>query len=222
MYYLSEIRGAIEKPEGTYLTVLVPKEKIVNKIVRYKVDDVINIEIRIDDGRTITNDQRKKYFATLNDICDYLGHPADYMDKLFKLKYCLMNGIEKISMKDCSVSQAREMINLILDYAIEEGVPLAELGALRTDDIDRFIYMCIATRKCCVCGKERADLHHALEDKVGMGRDRTKIIHVGLLAITLCREHHNQVDNYDERAFYEKHHIYPIKLDENLVRLLEI
>lgn len=191
MHYLGEIQGAVEKKEGTYLKVFIPGDHIVNKITRYKVGNIVKTEVRIDDGRRITNEQRKKYFATLQDICECLGYDLDYMHALFKVKYCIMNGVEKISISNCSVTQARELINMLMDFSIEEGIPLRELGALRTDDIDRFLYKCLITRTCCITGRKEADIHHV--DAVGMGRNRNKVSHKGLRLIALSREWHIRV-----------------------------
>ncbi|AFS78473.1 hypothetical protein Curi_c14630 [Gottschalkia acidurici 9a] len=56
------------------------------------------------------------------------------------------------------------MIITAIDYVIEEGVLLAELGSLRTDDIERFLYKCLITRTCCIKGRKGAEVHHV--DKV--------------------------------------------------------
>ena len=52
--------------------------------------------------------------------------------------------------------------------------------------------------------------------RVGMGRSRKRIAHIGLLAESLCRTHHQEVDQIGQTAFDEKYHIYGIPLDERL------
>ena len=37
------------------------------------------VEIRIDDGRMISGEQRRKAYATINDISDYTGHHPEYL-----------------------------------------------------------------------------------------------------------------------------------------------
>ena len=68
-----------------------------------------------------------------------------------------------------------------------------------------------------VCGAP-ADLHHI--DRVGMGRDRTDMIHEGMEALPLCREHHREAHTMPDADFFEKYHIPGgIALDRTLCRL---
>lgn len=110
------------------------------------------------------------------------------------------NGIEEFSLSDCDMSTAREFISYILEFAISWGIPLSESAISRTDDIGRYLYFCIEHRVCAICGK-RADLHHV--DHVGMGRDRKTIIHIGMQAEALCREHHEECHSEGQRTFDE-------------------
>ncbi|KNF07152.1 protein of unknown function DUF968 [Gottschalkia purinilytica] len=217
MNYLTEVKAIKEVEEGTYLKVFIPKEYVKDTIERFKQGNKAFAEIRLDDNRRITNEQRKKYFATLKDIADYTGNVLEDMHDYFKFIYCYRNRQEYISMSDCSVTEAREMINIILDFALENDIPLSDLGINRTDDINRYLYSCLINRRCMCCGK-KADIHHV--DKVGMGRNRNKINHVGLRAMSLCRVHHTESHNIGEKEFYDKYKVHPIKLDEIAVKKL--
>lgn len=79
----------------------------------------------------------------------------------------------------------------------------------RTDDIDAYLYACLFYGKCVICGKD-AEVHHV--DRVGMGRDRRTIVHVGMEAMSLCRVHHTEA--HSTAGFADKHHIYGLKLDK--------
>ncbi len=68
-------------------------------------------------------------------------------------------------------------------------------------------------RMCVVCGN-RADLHHI--DAVGMGKDRTKISHIGKRILPLCRTHHNEIHNSGNDKFMKKYHLQPITVDKKL------
>jgi len=87
-----------------------------------------------------------------------------------------------------------------------------------TDDIGRYLYMCLEHRHCAVCGKD-AVVHHV--DCVGMGNNRDDICHVGMHAIALCAVHHDAA-HHDEIGLFKAHHVYGIKLDEYLVRILKL
>lgn len=80
------------------------------------------------------------------------------------------------------------------------------------------MYMCLEHRKCAICNKP-AEVHHV--DRIGIGRDREKVVHVGLRAIALCREHHNEA-HIREKELFEENYIYGIKLDEYLCRCLSL
>lgn len=192
--------------------VLVDRELIQKQINR--------VEIRLNDGRTITADQRRKAYATLRDIADYSGHEPEYLKEWFKYEYMIKTGGEYFSLSDCSVTVAREYINVLVDFCLRHGVPLYEPMTERTDDIGAYLYMCLYYRKCAVCGRA-ADVHHVTGSKLGMGADREKAHHLGREAIALCRKHHN-IAHTNENDFFKENHIYGIKLDETLCERLNL
>ena len=75
----STIRAKIhrERPEGTYLHVLVPGQFLTGSLVKLSDDGVMSGEIRLDDSRTIRADQRKKAWAILGDIADWNGDDSE-------------------------------------------------------------------------------------------------------------------------------------------------
>ena len=110
-------------------------------------------EIRIDDGRTITSLQRRKAYATIRDISSWTGYLPEEQKEWLKYLYIERTGNTYFSLSDCSMDTAREFISIILDYALEEGIPLSERGIERTDDIGRYLYSCIKNKRCAVCGR---------------------------------------------------------------------
>ena len=172
------------------------------------------------DGRTITAEQRKRAYATIRDIADWCGHFPEFLKEWFKYEYILKTGGKYFSLSDCSVTVAREYINILMDFCLRYGVPLNEPMLERTDDINAYLYSCLYYRKCAVCGKA-ADVHHVTGSKIGMGADREKTHHLGREAVALCRIHHNAAHT-DEKAFFKENHIYGIKLDETLCEILNL
>ena len=67
MQYFSKITGIRETDQGTDLIIRIPGEKVGRKISKYKIKGTagIDAELRINDGRVITVDQRKKIYATI-------------------------------------------------------------------------------------------------------------------------------------------------------------
>ena len=197
--------------------VVIPDASIDKELIQKQIN---RVEIRLNDGRTITAEQRKKAYATIRDISDYSGHAPEFLKEWFKYEYIIKTGGKYFSLSDCSVTVARQYINVLIDFCLHYGVPLYEPMTNRTDDIDAYLYMCLYYRKCAVCGRA-ADVHHVTESKIGMGADRDKAHHVGREAIALCRTHHNEAHSR-EKEFFEENHIYGIKLDEILCERLNL
>lgn len=192
-----------------------PLVAIDRELLQKQVD---SIEIRLTDGREISAEQRRKIFALVRDISDWCGEEPEYIRKFTSFEYRLQNGIEPFSLSNCDMSTAKEYISYLIDFCFNHCVPTRDTLLNRTDDIDKYLYSCLAYRKCAICNA-KADVHHI--DTVGMGRDRAEIIHLGMEAIALCREHHQEAHTKGQ-AFFDNYHIYGIKLDENLCKILNL
>ena len=213
MQYFSQIIRIRETQQGTDLIVHVPEEKLEREIAKYSNGGTAKAEIRIDDGRTITAEQRKKAYATIRDIADYLGDWPEYYKNFLKFNFCMEKDIEYFSLSNCSVETARDFITYLIDFILENNIPLSEKALLRTDDIDRYLWSCIKYKKCCICG-QAGEIHHW--DAVGMGRDRREIDDSQNKKMCLCRKHHGEAHNMGNSAFEKKYHVYGIKYQEEV------
>ena len=206
------LTGKIARYDGIKLTII-PDEEISREIIQKQTGCV---EIRLDDGRIISAQQRKKIFATIRDISFWNGDEPEYVRTYFTWDFCSKSGIDWFSLSDVDMTTARLFLNYLIDFCFTHNVPTRETLLDRTDDIDRYLYMCLEHRKCAVCNKP-ADIHHI--ERIGMGRNRKEIIHAGMLAAALCREHHI-IAHTDERKLFDTYHIYGIKIDDYLCRKL--
>lgn len=170
----------------------------------------------------ISAEQRRKYWASVNDIAKHTGHMTEFLHDYMKMKYRYQYRDEYISMSDCTVTQARQMITLVIDFILDNEIPLSEKIIDRVEDVDRYLYRCIVKRLCVVDGKNSADFHHFTGSRVGMGRDRKKISHLGAEGLTLCRSCHTIIHQMGEKEFCEKHKVYPLTLDEYAVKKLKL
>lgn len=186
-------------------------------IERQKVGGV---ELRFTDGRGISPDQRRKIFATIRDISIWSGHDPEYLRSLLTWDFRCESGAESFSLSNVDMSTARDFLTYLIEFCFTHSVPTHDPLLDRTDDIDRYLYQCLAHRKCAICNEAGADVHHL--DAVGMGRDREDIVHVGLNAIALCRKHHAQAHNMGKDSFCRKYHVNGIRLDEHLCKLLNL
>lgn len=216
MIYTATLNKAKFEENKSIIMAEVP-ENLQAKIIDQKISKA---EIRLLDGRTITSDQRKKAYATINDIGLWNGDLPEFLKEFFKYKTIERLGIPYFSLSDCSVSTAREYINTILDFALEWNIPLATSAAERTDDIQHYLYKCLEQRVCAITNRPNADIHHV--DAVGMGRNRNKVNHSQLRIIALSREWHNKVHAQGEIEIFNKFKIYGIKADKELLGKLKL
>ena len=192
-----------------------PLVAIDRELLQKQVD---SIEIRLTDGREISADQRRKIFVMVRDIADWCGEEPEYIRKFTTFEYRIANGIEPFSLSNCDMSTAKDYISYLIDFCFKHCVPTRDTLLNRTDDISKYLYSCLKHRRCAVCNK-KADVHHI--DAIGMGRDRDKILHIGMEAVALCREHHQEAHTRGQASF-DRYHIYGIKLDENLCNILNL
>ena len=205
MFTAVKLKSYRETDKGTDIIVHVPDQKL-GRVLTDK--SIKTAELRLDDGRMISSDQRKKAYATINDIALYTGYLPEQEKEWLKYYHISRTGAPYISLSDCSMDEAREFINTILEYAIEEGIPLSEAGVMRADDIGKYLYFCLIHKKCAVCGMP-GEIHHV--DAIGMGRNRRKVDDSQCRKICLCRKHHMIAHQRGMRAFEQIYHVYGIK-----------
>lgn len=213
MYYLSKIKGVKKFNEGVDMVIHIPDD-IYERVVDKQITDV---EIRLDDGRHISNEQRGKIFATLKDIALYTGDVPEYLRSILTYNYCTEAGLPIFSLSDCSIDVARGFINYLIEFVLFHNIPLSDIAINRTDDIDKYLYSCLKHRRCAITGLAGADIHHVTGSRVGMGHDRLKVDHSNLEIIALNREWHNKVHNEGETDVFEAYKIYGIKGDNILL-----
>ena len=198
-----------EVDNGTEIIIRIPDKKI-GEFLSQKC--IKNAEMRFDDGRSISIEQRKKAYATIRDIADYTGYLPEEQKEWLKYLYIQKTGDDYISLSDCSMDQAREFINVILEYAIESGIQLSEQAINRTDDIGKYLYFCIKHKKCAICGQD-GEIHH--EDAIGMGNDRKTLDDSNHKKICLCRKHHTIAHQMGVERFTKMYKVYGIIVKES-------
>ena len=197
-----------EVDNGTEIIIRIPDKKI-GEFLSQKC--IKKAEMRFDDGRSISIEQRKKAYATIRDIADYTGYLPEEQKAWLKYLYIQKTGDDYISLSDCSMDQAREFINVILEYAIESGIQLSEQAINRTDDIGKYLYFCIKHKKCAICGQD-GEIHH--EDAIGMGNDRKTLDDSNHKKICLCRKHHTIAHQMGVDRFTKMYKVYGIIVRE--------
>lgn len=204
MYELAHIKGYRVKGENTECIISIDK----NIEYLFMEKQIRQIELRFDDGRHISNEQRKKAYATIKDISEWSGFLPEEQKEHLKFLHMMKTGCSYFSLSDCTVEMAGEFIDTILEYAIENGVPLKESGVERTDNIGKYLYFCLKHKKCAICGKD-GEVHHW--DAIGMGNDRKKTDDSSHRKICLCRLHHMIAHQRGNEVFEKMYKVYGIK-----------
>ena len=211
MYKQFEAAVHKEAKDGTYLYALLPKESLAGEIGKFSKNGILTGELRIDDGRTISSKQRKKAWATLGDISLWNGDDREINHWWLKIMFMTKNNVQPFSLSDCSMTTARHYISFLLDFCLEQGLPLSEPILNRTDDIDATLYASLKHRRCIICGRN-GEIHH--RDAIGMGNNRKKIDDSQHRKICLCRTHHTEAHKIGNKAFENKYHVYGIVFNE--------
>jgi hypothetical protein len=186
------------------------------------------VEIILPDGRRISPEQRRKIYALLGEIAEFVdgvrnAETVEDAKNVMKWEFVLkrMESQERklFSLSDCDMTTAREFITYLIDFIVKNDIPTKISLLEHCEDIGRYIYACMVNKKCCICGKH-ADLHHV--DAIGMGNDRTEVNHIGREALPLCRDHHVHLHEMGNKEFMKQHHLEPIKIDAKIAKIYKL
>lgn len=173
----------------------------------------LNVEMLIDTDmvkermKYLSDDQRKKIYAIMNDIAVSTNNHKEAVKEELKIQFIQEYGqYEMFSLSNCSKELAADFIDFMIGFAFEFGIPLSDIPKNYFDDIERYIQVCNKKKICAVCGAH-GELHHRTGSRIGMGNNRKKISDEGRELICLCRVHHSEMHNMPEEEFMKKYHL---------------
>lgn len=205
------IHGKITGYDGERIQITAPFSD-TNLMIKQKMSDC---EIRLDDGRTISIDQRRKIYAIFRDISEHTGHTPENVKELMKFDFIAETGADWFSLSDVDMSTARAFLTHLVEFCLTWDIPTKDSLLEAAPDVVRFVYACLIHHKCCISGLP-AELHHV--DAVGMGRDRTEIIHVGMRVLPLSRKYHREAHEIGREAFLKKYKLVPVVVDVDIAK----
>lgn len=182
------------------------------------------------DKRLISPEQRRHAWALVGEIsaaCGYLSAGdkqqvnADLKRKFLieRMDELTAEAIKRFSLSDCDMTTARLYIDFLVAFCVEHQIPTREPLAELAEDIEAYVYACAMNHVCAVC-RRPGEIHHV--DRVGMGRNRDDICHIGMQALPLCRGHHQEAHQHGDAALLEKYHLQPIAIDKKIARLYKL
>lgn len=213
------LEGKIVDADAHYLTIRVP---YTPEYVRQDMNDAV---VFLPDGRKHSIDQHGKVWALIGEIALWAGYKAresSQVNAMLKRDFLLHRfdrlsaaAIKEFSMRDVDVSTASLYISWLVDFVLENNIPTKRPVTELCEDVQAAVYSAMIHKRCVICG-QRADLHHV--DRVGMGNDRREICHIGMRALPLCREHHQEAHQHGDRVLVDKYHLEPVVIDEKIAR----
>ena len=154
----------------------------------------------IEERDKISDEQRKLLFALWRDYESYTGVPIDAVEAWFKYQYMLhadLDRLPSVSRGRMSKHLATDFITYTLEYYLNNGIPFQQADWYKG-----------------------ADVAHV--EAVGMGRNRKTIDHTKHHVMALCRGCHQEQHTSGIDTFMSRHHVVPIKLTEETVKLLNL
>ncbi|RIM04504.1 putative HNHc nuclease [Staphylococcus chromogenes] len=187
------------------------------------LDNGLEVEVEVTpvDPYTITGKQRRKIFALCNDIEQHTGQPREYMRSMFMDYVAFVEGYDRLSLSNCTRTQANQIIEVILDWVFHNDIPLNYKTSDLLKQDKSFLYWSTVNRNCVICGKPHSQLAHY--QAVGRGRNRRKISHLGNKVLALCDLHHKEQHNIGMDSFNDKYHLHDswVEVDDRLNKMLK-
>lgn len=185
-----------------------------------------DVVVEFEDGRQITVKQRKKIYVLIKCIADWQGYtPTEVTKELLKYEFIsspireAISSDDSFSLSDCDRTTARLFITWLIEFCLTHDIPCGEPLWKLCEDIEKYMWACVVTKHCAVCGK-KAELHHY--DTVGTGRNRKEICHIGMRCLPLCRKHHTQIHKIGRDEFCKRYILEPIKIDEKIAQAYKL
>ncbi|HGH0767683.1 TPA: putative HNHc nuclease [Staphylococcus pseudintermedius] len=181
----------------------------------------VEVDVNVVDPFQITDKQRRKIFALCNDIEQHTGQPREYMRYMFMDYVSFVEGYDRLSLSNCNRTQAKQVIEVILDWVFHNDIPLNYKTSDLLKQDKSFLYWATVNRNCVICGKPHAELAHY--HAVGRGRNRRKIEHTGNKVLALCTSHHKEQHNIGIDSFNDRYHLHDswVDVDDRLNKMLK-
>lgn len=206
--------------DGTYSVVATGVELETSHTELIDNGYTVNADVTVPDNKLLSKDQRKKIFALCRDIELYWGEPVEALRQRFQTELEIMNGYDRISLRDCTKRVASELIELIVAFMFHHQVPMRVETSELLQGEKAMLYWATVNRNCVICGSPGSDLAHY--ETVGRGMNRKTMNHYGKHVLALCRKHHNQQHDIGVKSFDDLYHLHNswIAIDDKLNSML--
>lgn len=207
--------GKIIRHEGNKITIELEddvNEEYLKMLARGK-ENFAQLKFLDNDPKTIK--QNALSHALIKDIADWYADVPVLVDYDLRALYEL-NTHEEFNHTDATKDDMNQWLDFLIELIIREGVPLKKRYEYLLEN-NSFFYFSCKYRKCCVCGKPKAHIHHL---KAVGNRARNKVDHRNFPFASACWKHHGIAHELGETLFLEKYNVRPVFLDkEALIKI---
>lgn len=210
---VDNIRGEIIAQKNGFVTVRLLDDINVQEAIQRVYNGKYYAYLTIVDPNSITELQRKHFYALMGDLEEFTGVPREAWESKIKYDFMLEEDLDtfpSLAVGAMYKTTASKLLEYVIAFCIAHDIPFRKQQFYLTTDASKMLYALTMKRLCVVCGKPHSDIHHV--DAVGMGRDRKRYDHEQSQFLCLCREHHNEVHQIGGKTFMEKYHVKPVKL----------
>jgi len=181
-------------------------------------------EITMIDSRPLSHKQRKACYAMIAEVAEFAGEERSETKEFLKLEFWTTELYQTadtlFSLSNAPMSIVAAFQKFLARFILRNEIPTKRSMLEYVDDVEDYEYACLVNKKCCICG-QRADLHHV--DRIGMGNDRTDIVHEGMKALPLCRTHHTEAHTMPDDEFLKKYHLTDgIEIDKTICKIYKL
>lgn len=217
-----EYQGSLKGVKGRLVTFELSDELDIVKVSKGSNNGNIVANIAFDNKDMLSDDQRKKIFALINDICDHTGYMNEEMYQKMKFYFMAYSGCDTFSIARNKVTKdfTSRFIEFIIEWCFQMEIPFMNRDYHLSSNESRTLFIYLKYRSCFVCGKQHSDVAHV--QAVGSGRNRRKVDHSKHEFMCLCREHHNEQHTIGIDTFIRKYHLGVIKLNTEQIKELKI
>jgi hypothetical protein len=103
--------------------------------------NVVNVEIRLNDGRRISAIQRSKIFAIIRDIAIWSGHEPEYIRQLLTWDFASKHDIDVFSLSNVDMTTAKDFITWLIEFCFIWQVPTKDCLLYQSDDVGKYLYL---------------------------------------------------------------------------------
>lgn len=219
-----EINGVVKSANNDELTLKIKDGVNVSELKKHAVNGNIYGYFEVYEKDTMTDLQRRHFYALMRDYETYTGVPLEHAESWFKYQFMqeeALSELPSLARNQMKKKEATKLLTFVITYMIQNDIPFQKQQFYLTLDQSKMLFALIMKRLCFVCGKPHSDIHHAT-NLVGQSNNRKTHDHWNSTYMSLCRRDHNVVHELGLTEFMKKYFVKPVKLNKDQLKELGV